>query len=128
MLCPCQSGLTYTSCCRPFHDGKTALTAEQLLRSRYSAYVQRDAAYLHKTWHMSTRPSLKQLRQPEPVQWLGLVIVRAEQGTENDQSGLVEFIAHFAEHDLPQQLQETSHFIKEKGKWYYLSGDYSTSE
>lgn len=128
MLCPCQSGLSYAQCCRPFHDGKTAPTAPQLMRSRYSAYAQRDAAYLHKTWHLSTRPSLKQLRQPEPVAWLGLTIIRTEGGTENDTTGLVEFIAYFSAQDSPQQLHETSRFIREKGKWYYLDGNYAMSE
>lgn len=128
MLCPCQSGLLYSHCCRPFHDGKTAPTAEQLMRSRYSAYVQRDAAYLHKTWHASTRPSLKQLRRPEALEWLGLTIIRTELGLETDQTGLVEFIAHFTEQGKKQQLQETSQFIKEKGKWYYLAGNPIISE
>lgn len=128
MLCPCQSELSYAQCCRPFHDGKTAPTALQLMRSRYSAYVQRDAAYLHKTWHQSTRPSLKQLRQPEPVEWLGLTIIRTEGGTESDSSGLVEFIAHFSAQGSTQQLHETSRFSREKGKWYYLDGNYAMRE
>jgi SEC-C motif-containing protein len=108
------------------HDGKVATTAEQLMRSRYSAYVKQDAAYLHKTWHQNTRPSLKQLRQPEAVDWLGLSILRTELGTENDSIGLVEFIAKFAEQGTERELHETSRFIRERGKWYYLEGDYTT--
>ncbi|WP_026221039.1 YchJ family protein [Thiofilum flexile] len=127
MQCFCQSGLSYNLCCRPFHDGKIATTAEQLMRSRYSAYVQQNADYLHKTWHNSTRPTLKQLRSFDAVEWLGLDIIRTELGKEQDEQGLVEFIAKFAQQGKIQQLQETSHFIREKGKWFYLNGDYSLS-
>ena len=39
--CPCSSGQTYNDCCAPFHRHESLpQTAEQLMRSRYSAYVQ----------------------------------------------------------------------------------------
>lgn len=38
--CPCGSGDTYGNCCRPFHHGKTAPTAETLMRSRFSGPSQ----------------------------------------------------------------------------------------
>ena len=45
--------------------------AEQLMRSRYSAFVENNAAYLLATWDPQTRPSRVTL---EPNQrWLGLV-------------------------------------------------------
>jgi SEC-C motif-containing protein len=66
------------------------------------------------------------LRQPEAVDWLGLSILRTELGTENDSIGLVEFIAKFAEQGIERELHETSRFIRERGKWYYLEGDYTT--
>lgn len=128
MQCHCGSGLTYNQCCRPLHDGKIAKTAEQLMRSRYSAYVQGDAAYLHKTWHQTTRPALKQLRQPENVNWTGLTIIHTELGTETDKTGLVEFIANFSEKGVENQLHETSRFVKERGKWYYVEGDYTAPD
>ena len=56
--CPCGTGLPYDDCCGPLHAGSTAAaTAEQLMRSRYSAFAVGDAAYLLATWHPSTRPA-----------------------------------------------------------------------
>ena len=46
-LCPCKSRLSYALCCLPFHQGKAKPeTAEQLMRSRYSAYFFRLVDYL----------------------------------------------------------------------------------
>ncbi|MCK5230331.1 MAG: SEC-C domain-containing protein, partial [Desulfobulbaceae bacterium] len=54
--CPCNSGEPYSECCAPLLAGdKNAITAEDLMRSRYTAYVERDVKYLLKTWHPSTR-------------------------------------------------------------------------
>ena len=42
---------------RPLHEGTArAATAEQLMRSRYSAFAVGDAGYLLDTWHPGTRP------------------------------------------------------------------------
>src|SRR3712207_9153339 len=55
--CPCGTGLPYDECCGRLHDGTaTAGTAEQLMRSRYSAFAVGDPAYLLATWHPPTRP------------------------------------------------------------------------
>lgn len=121
--CPCGSEQTYNQCCRQYHDGKTAPTAEALMRSRYSAYVLRNGAYLHRSWHSSTRPNKKSLLQLPPMDWLGLEIVRTEQGGKQDVSGTVEFIASYREGEKIGKLHETSQFVKEDGKWYYVIGD-----
>lgn len=123
-LCPCQSGKTYTQCCRPFHDGKAAPTAEALMRSRYSAYVLGNGAYLHRSWHVSTRPNKKSLLQLPLTEWLGLEIVRTEQGGEVDMTGIVEFAARYRDGSGEQVLHETSRFVREGGRWYYVDGVY----
>lgn len=122
--CPCQSGLSYNQCCRPLHDGKAAPTAEALMRSRYSAYVLCNGAYLHRSWHASTRPNKKSLLQFPPTNWLGLRIVRTENGAESDTQGVVEFIARYLADGSEQALHETSRFVREGGRWYYLDGQY----
>ena len=54
--CPCSSGATYDTCCGPLHAGqKAAATAEQLMRSRYSAFALGLTDYLVETWHPDTR-------------------------------------------------------------------------
>lgn len=122
--CPCGSQQTYNQCCRQYHDGKSAPTAETLMRSRYSAYVMRNGAYLHRSWHSSTRPNKKGLLQLPPMDWVGLEIVRTEQGGEQDGAGIVEFIARLRDGEQTGELHETSRFVKEGGKWYYVDGEH----
>jgi len=79
---------------------------------------------LHRTWHSSTRPNKKSLLQLPSTAWLGLEIVRTAQGGEQDTAGTVEFIARYHEAGETKQLHETSRFVREAGKWYYVDGDY----
>jgi SEC-C motif domain protein len=122
MTCECGSGKTWKVCCAPLLlQGKSAATAEALMRSRYVAYVRRDADYLHKTWASSTRPSKASLKQLAPTDWQGLDVIRVELGGEDDSTGLVEFIAHWRdEQGMMQRLHETSQFVREKGRWVYV--------
>ncbi len=48
--CPCCSGKEFEECCEPYLKGsKDAPTAEALMRSRYSAYVTANVAYIGNT-------------------------------------------------------------------------------
>ena len=50
------------------------------MRSRYSAFVVCDQAYLLATWHEETRPS--KVRFNDKHRWLGLRIYAADGGGE----------------------------------------------
>lgn len=53
--CACGSDKSYGKCCRPFHTAQsTPQLAEDLLRSRYSAYAYRLPSYIMKTTHKSS--------------------------------------------------------------------------
>jgi len=116
--CPCGSGLAYARCCGPWHLGAAAPTAEALMRSRYSAYVRGDDAYLLATWHASTRPAAL---DGDPVRWLGLDVKR--HATTGDDRATVEFVARFRAGGRGHRLHETSRFRREEGRWYYVDGD-----
>ncbi len=109
-------------CCAAVLSGeKIALTAEMLMRSRYSAYVAGDSAYLLKTWHPATRPlALDPATIPE---WCGLKIIRTEKGQAGDATGMVEFRATARSQQKILTLHEVSHFVKEAGHWLYVSGE-----
>ena len=127
MNCICGSGNTWKDCCAPLLlQGKSAATAEVLMRSRYVAYVRRDGDYLYKTWATSTRPSKASLKQLAPTDWQGLTVIRTEQGGVDDATGLVEFIAHWRdEQGCMHDLHEISEFTREKGRWVYLKAQAS---
>lgn len=124
MQCPCQSDKRYSECCEPYHLGaQYAATAEILMRSRYSAYVLQKANYLHRSWSTQTRPTKQSLKKAEPLAWLGLEIIRTEQGGAMDTTGVVEFIAHYQQDEQPAQLHEVSQFARENGRWVYVEGN-----
>lgn len=89
------------------------------MRSRYSAYVLQLADYLRDTWHPGTRPASMDF---EPgLRWLGLE-VRREQSTGAD-SAIVEFVARSKLGGRAHRLHETSRFVREQGRWFYVDGD-----
>lgn len=126
-FCPCSSGVSYSSCCQPLVDGrKDAVTAQALMRSRYTAYFLKDEKYLLRTWHPSTRPIT--IGFDSISGWCGLNIVRTEAGGEDDIDGVVEFIARATSHKKILTLHEVSRFVKQSGQWFYLDGDLEGSE
>lgn len=123
MNCDCGSERDYAACCGAFHSGtRHAATAEQLMRSRYTAYVRGDERYLLDTWHASTRPAQLNLNQPPVPNWLGLKIIRTEAGKETDTTGIVEFVARYKVGGKAHRLHEVSRFVQEQGRWYYVEG------
>ena len=88
------------------------------MRSRYSAYVLGAADYLLATWHHDSRPASLDL--DEAQNWLGLKVLRAEQ---DDEQGLVEFVARFKIAGRGHRLHEISHFRRIEDQWFYLDGE-----
>ncbi len=121
--CPCGSGSTYSSCCQPIlNDHQLATTAEMLMRSRYTAFVQRHAQHIQSSWHIKTRPKMLNF-DDHPVVWLGLEINGCQGGLANDSSGTVDFTTSYLENGQLCKLQEVSQFLKEDDLWYYLQGE-----
>ncbi len=129
MLCYCNSQKPYSECCEPLILNKDfALTAEQLMRSRYTAFVLASINYLMNSHHSTTRPTKERkeiLKWAKSVQWMGLNIVSKKAGTEFDTEGWVEFKATYMEHNKIECIHENSYFVKEDGKWYYKSGNHN---
>ena len=92
------------------------------MRSRYSAYVIGLLDYLLATWHVSSSPGDLEL---PPVKWLGLEVRHAQ--TAGD-AGVVEFVARCKEGGRAQRMHETSRFMREDGRWYYIDGQMTESE
>ena len=119
--CPCGTGLTYDECCGRLHDGTaTARTAEQLMRSRYSAFAVGDAGYLLATWHPSTRP--RTLDLDPAVRWTGLDVLATTGGSLLAAEGTVEFRASRLVDRVAGAQHENSRLARVDGRWYYLDG------
>ncbi|MEV7399858.1 YchJ family metal-binding protein [Streptomyces sp. NPDC091267] len=118
-LCPCGLPATYAECCGRLHAGAAAPTCEALMRSRYAAFVVRDAAYLLRTWHPDHRPGVLDL---DPGQrWQGLEILETTEGSAFHTTGTVTFRAHFTDGGRADSLHEKSRFVRYEGAWVYES-------
>ena len=127
--CPCASSQPYAACCGPLLAGeRLASSAEQLMRSRYTAYALGHAEHLWRTWHPTTRPERV---TPDPsTTWTGLTVLRAEGGGDDDELGVVEFVARWREASgrggaRTGELHEDSRFARRARRWLYLDGDVS---
>ena len=116
--CPCGLGDDYDACCGRLHAGAPALTAESLMRSRYSAFAVGDAAYLLRTWHRSTRP--KTLTLDADIQWTRLAVLGSQDGGLFDASGTVRFRAVYVQDGRRGVLDETSRFVRQDKLWTYV--------
>jgi SEC-C motif-containing protein len=124
--CVCLSGDQYAQCCGRFHSGAAeAATAEQLMRSRYSAFALLDADYLRRTWHPDTAP--QDLNLDPGLQWRRLDILATAGGGPFDTAGTVEFQARYRQGAERGVLHELSRFARVDGRWYYVDGDVRTS-
>ncbi|MFC5302619.1 YchJ family protein [Azospira restricta] len=119
-VCPCGSGQPYAGCCGRWHAGEAAPSAEALMRSRYCAYVLGLHDYLLATWHARTRPATL---DEAPTRWLGLEVKR--HAATGDDSATVEFVARYRAGGRGHRLHETSRFLREDGRWYYVDGDFA---
>jgi len=124
--CPCRSGKALEACCGPYLDGTTpAPTAEALMRSRYSAFATGKIDYLQETLLPETREDFNR----EEIEawaknstWTGLEVRFTEAGGEQDEEGVVEFVANFMMNGKPNRHHETSRFAKRDGRWFYVDG------
>lgn len=124
--CACGTGIPYGECCGRLHRGEAAArTAEELMRSRFSAFAVHDEPYLLKSWHPATRPD--RVDFDPAMRWTRLEIVRTEDGGPDDAKGVVEFRAHYsapgsAGGSADGMLHEISRFVRHDGAWVYVRG------
>ncbi len=116
--CPCGSDERFDGCCGPILDGAPAPTAERLMRSRYTAFSVGDVRHLRLTWHPRTRPD--DLELDPGLRWTGLDVLGASGGGPDDETGEVEFRAHWRQGGERGELHERSAFVRRGGRWVYV--------
>ena len=122
MNCPCGKGL-YKTCCGRFHEGLAlASNAEELMRSRYSAFVLKNESYLLSTWHPSTRPQ-EPLFNEDSTQWMGLTVKHFNEASDQ-LSATVEFVAIYKINGKAHRLHEISDFVYQDKQWLYVDGQF----
>jgi SEC-C motif domain protein len=121
--CPCGQQRPLEDCCGRFISGRElAQTAEELMRSRYTAFATRQIDYLVESHHPDTRGEvvLEDVRRfSEGMRWRGLEIVDTVDGQAGDEQGWVEFVARYVERGEERIHHERSLFLRHQGRWYF---------
>jgi len=124
--CPCGSDMSFKECCGPIiAKERPAQTAEELMRSRYSAFATGETDHI---WE-STHPDQRKDHDKETIQkwsrksqWLGFRIVASSAGGEEDEEGKVEFVAEYREKGMRKRHHELATFKKKDDAWYFYDG------
>ena len=118
-MCICGKDKEYSACCGGIIEAKrVAVNPEELMRSRYTAYVKADARYL-------VLSAVKENQYEEDieliedfssqVEWLKLDVLQVDKDT-------VEFKAYYRDKEQIQVLHEKSNFVLENSFWKYKDG------
>lgn len=123
-LCPCgHTQKNYVECCQPLHDGASwAQSPEQLMRSRYSAFVQQKIDYIVKTTAVGQQSQLDVVALKEwscSTQWHHLEVLQHEI-VKDKRHAYVEFKAYFMQGTQLQAHHEKSAFVCLDQQWYFL--------
>ena len=116
--CYCGSNADFSVCCQPYINQELPVqTAEQLMRSRFSAYADGNAQYIYDTYAKSSQKSqsVKELEQwSKACVWLALKIhpLTNELNTSTEQ--YVEFSAFYITENTLCELREKSRFVLEE--------------
>ncbi len=124
--CYCGSESKFDVCCLPLIKGETfAETAEQLMRSRFSAFCSGHSQYLLDTHHPDFHRGLTVQQLDEScknTRWVKLDVLDAE--SVSDVNAKVHFRAWYLEGALLTYLEENSSFVKEGRYWLYTEGEF----
>ncbi|MBT8138482.1 MAG: YchJ family protein [Gammaproteobacteria bacterium] len=125
--CHCGANASYEQCCEPVIKGsRSASTAEQLMRARYSAYAASEIDFLHDSLHPDGRSEFDfdaTRKWAESSEWQNLKILACKAGGENDKVGSVEFSAVYVDREgKTHKHNERSHFKRVDDAWYFCDG------
>jgi len=117
--CPCGSEQTFGACCGAIIAGqRPAATAEELMRSRFTAHVVRDFRYLHRTYLPTAhRPYVEETDMPK-VAWTRLVIHSHDLGPKPN-TAYVDFSAYSQGEAGEEARHEKSEFQRIDGTWFF---------
>lgn len=127
-LCPCCSGHTYETCCKPFHDGRSIPeNALQLMRSRFSAFAYNLPDYIIETTHPGSpqysenkfawKRGISRFATETQFQKLEILDFKEQVSVSS-----VVFTAHITQHHQDATFTEKSYFEKFKKRWMYRGG------
>lgn len=125
-LCKCDTGKQFSACCEPVLNGqKVPQNAVDVMRARYTAFVLGKIDFIMSTIAPSKKSEYDRKSVEDwsrSTEWTGLEIVSTENGGAADDTGEVEFIAHYRGKNSAKKHHEQASFVKIKGAWYFENG------
>jgi len=126
MPCVCGNEASTEECCGAIIKGeRQAKTAEELMRSRYAAYVLGEIDHVLATHHPDKADEVDEegaSQWSKGAEWAGLTIHDTE-GEADDDTGMVEFTAAYEVRGKLHKHRERAEFRKKDGKWLYYDGE-----
>ena len=133
--CPCGSaaGLSYARCCKPYHAGKKAAESpRKLLETRFAAYSKGLADYVVRTAVMpgSKKKAKDVINDIDATcKKLRFISLNVLEEAEHEDHAVIKFRftvrtrgqRGFRE-GADEDIEETSHFVKEGGVWLFNEG------
>ena len=128
--CPCTSGKTYGSCCRPFHGGDAdPEDAPTLVRARYAAFALGEIEFLWQTLHPHHPDRDKGRDQvlaalqvaSRSYRYMGLTFLD-QQGEDQEGVSRVLYVARIFQRGSDVSFVERAEFLRDGGGVRYLGG------
>lgn len=88
------------------------------MRSRFTAHVAHDFAYLHRTYQPTASVPFQGEPDPVTLGWTRLVI-HAHEPARTPDAAFVDFTAYFVDEHGEHGLPEKSEFHRVNGQWLY---------
>ncbi len=122
--CPCFSNESYETCCQPYHKGKIPKDVQNLMRSRFSAYVLGLAEYIIQTTHSDSTTY-----QEDKKKWIEDILQFHRDGKlksleildskQHEEVAFVVFIITIEFKGKINVYTEKSCFLKVQEKWLF---------
>jgi SEC-C motif-containing protein len=126
MKCPCTSGRDYAACCEPIVEQKRkAETAEELMRSRYTAYALGKIDWIVESQSPDGRQFMDRRATEEwsrRAEWHRMEVVETKDGGPDDAEGFVDFKAYYTIAGEDITHHEVASFRKVGDTWYFVDG------
>ena len=126
MSCPCGKGSSTEECCGRFISGDAQpATAEELMRSRFTAYALGEIDYIVATHDPEAADQVDREHAEQwskQSTWHGIEVLSTEAGEADDDQGEVEFIARYEVRGKRFSHHERAQFRKHKGHWTFVDG------
>ncbi|NQY20702.1 MAG: hypothetical protein HRT40_05225 [Campylobacteraceae bacterium] len=125
--CLCNSKKKYKHCCKIYHNGAKAKTAEILMRSRFAAFALNLTKYIIKTTHSLNKDYTSNISSwTEDIELFTLNTkfnkLKITEVINGEKESYVTFIAFLEQNDEDVSFCEKSKFIKENDEWLYFDG------